>query len=107
MKSAITTACKYEPKENSSYAELARHYDTAILPARPRKPKDKSKAEGSVLHVERRILARLRNMTFFSLYELNEQISKILKEINNEPFQYRLSCRNAWLLLLCTISVSV
>jgi len=87
LKSAITTACKYEPKENSSYAELARHYDTAILPARPRKPKDKSKAEGSVLHVERRILARLRNMTFFSLYELNEQISKILKEINNEPFQ--------------------
>ncbi len=87
LRSAITKACKYEPEPNVSYAELARHYDTAILPARPRKPKDKSKAEGSVLHVERRILARLRNMTFFSLYELNEQISKILKEINDEPFQ--------------------
>ena len=87
LRSAITKACKYEPKENASYAELARHYDTAILPARPRKPKDKSKVEGSVLHVERRILAKLRNMSFFSLHELNEQISKNLKEINEEPFQ--------------------
>jgi len=87
LASAITKACRYEPTSNPSYAELARHYDTAILPARPKKPKDKPKVEGAVLHVERRILARLRNMNFFSLYELNQQISKILIEINAEPFQ--------------------
>jgi transposase len=87
LRSGIKKPCRYEPEENASYAELARHYGTTILPARPKKPKDKAKAEESVQHVERRILARLRNTTFFSLYELNEQIRKILKEVNDAPFQ--------------------
>ena len=46
---------------NRTYGDMAAHYDTAIVPARPRKPKDKAKVEGAVLLAERWILARLRN----------------------------------------------
>lgn len=56
---------------------MARYYDTAILPARPYKPKDKAKAEAGVLLVERWILARLRRHTFFSLHELNRTIAAV------------------------------
>ena len=44
LKSGITKACFYEPAVNRSYAEMAAHYDTAIVPARPRKPRDKASA---------------------------------------------------------------
>jgi transposase len=87
LRSGITKACRYEPLVNASYAELARHYNTAILPARPVKPRDKAKVENAVLIISRRILAKLRNRQFFSLYELNQEISKLLPLINNEAFQ--------------------
>ena len=71
LKAGVTKACFYDPAINRSYADMARHYDTAIVPARPKKPKDKAKVEGAVLLVERWIMARLRNLCFFSLDELN------------------------------------
>ena len=43
LKSAVVRACFHEPGVNRSYTDLARHYQTAILPARPYKPKDKAK----------------------------------------------------------------
>jgi transposase len=76
--SGVTKACRYDPQPNATYQELARHYNTAILPARPYKPKDKSKAEVGVQVVERWILARLRHHTFFSLSELNAAIRELL-----------------------------
>lgn len=57
LKSGVTKACFYEPTINRTYADLAAHYDTAIVPARPRKPKDKAKVEGAVLIAERWIVA--------------------------------------------------
>ncbi len=60
LKAAVTKADRYTPQINETYAELAAHYQTAVLPARPYKPKDKAKAEAAVLLVERWILARLR-----------------------------------------------
>ena len=45
LRSGVTKACRYDPEPNATYQELARHYGCAILPARPYKPKDKSKAE--------------------------------------------------------------
>ena len=60
------------------------HYDTAIVPARPRKPKDKAKVEGAVLLVERWILARLRNQRFFSLDELNTAIRPLMDQLNGK-----------------------
>lgn len=87
LKSAVTTSCRYEPKINASYQHMASHYKTAIIPARPRKPKDKSKVENAVLVVERWILARLRKMTFFSLAELNQHIRFLLEDLNQRPFK--------------------
>jgi transposase len=87
LRSGVSKACRYDPQPNATYQELARHYPTAILPARPYKPKDKSKAEVGVQVVERWILARLRHQTFFSLSELNGAIRELLVDLNARPFQ--------------------
>jgi len=84
---AVNHACFYEPTLNRTYADLAEHYGTAILPTRVRKPRDKAKVESGVLHAERQILGRLRNRQFFSLESLNEAIAEILEAINEKPFQ--------------------
>src|SRR3982075_2608087 len=65
-KTAVIKACLYDPQVNRTYAEMAAHYDTAILPARPRRPRDKAKVEQAVLIVERWLLGRLRHRTFYS-----------------------------------------
>lgn len=82
LKSGVTKACFYEPTVNRTYADMAAHYDTAIVPARPKKPKDKAKVEGAVLIVERWIVARLRNQRFFMLDDLNIAISELNVRIN-------------------------
>jgi hypothetical protein len=69
---AVTDPHLYEPDLNPTYQDLATHYDVAVMPARPRRPRDKAKVEAGVLLVERWILAALRNRRFFSLVELNE-----------------------------------
>lgn len=96
LKSAVTKACRYDPDVNPSYQQLAAHYGTAIMPARPRKPQDKAKAEVAVQIVERWILARLRHHTFFSLHELNQAIASLLTELNQKPFKQLDGCRQAW-----------
>jgi transposase len=83
-KVAVIKACLYDPQINRTYADMALHYDTAILPARPRRPRDKAKVEQGVLIVERWLLGRLRNRTFFSLAEVNAAIGELLKRLNEE-----------------------
>lgn len=95
LKSAIKRACRYEPEATSTYADLARHYGTAILPARPRHPRDKPAVEASVLLVQRWILARLRHRQFFSLAELNAAIGELLVTLNKRPFQKLDGCRRS------------
>ena len=87
LKSGVHKPCRYEPDLNPTYQDLASHYGTAVIPARVRKPKDKSKAEGGVQLVQRWILARLRNREFFSLGELNSAIRECLERLNTRPFQ--------------------
>ena len=67
LKSSTTRACRYDPDINMSYQQMAAHYGTAIVPARPRKPQDKAKAEVGVQIIERWSLARLRHHTFSSM----------------------------------------
>ena len=83
LKSGITKACFYEPAVNRSYAEMAAHYDTAIVPARPRKPRDKAKVEAAVLVATRWVIAKLRNRHFFSLTELNAAIRDCVTQLND------------------------
>ena len=75
LRSAVSKASRYEPDINPTYAEFAEHYGTVIFPARPYRPKDKSKAENGVKLAKRWILFRLRNQKFYSLAELNAAIS--------------------------------
>jgi len=87
LKSGVIRACRYDPDLNPSYQQWAEYYQTAVVPARPYKPKDKSKAEVGVQIVERWILAPLRHHTFFSLAELNQCIRALLEELNEKPFK--------------------
>jgi transposase len=87
LKSGINKACFYEPDINPTYQDMATHYNTVILPARVCEPRDKAKVEIGVQVVERWILARLRNHTFFSLAELNREIRNLLNVLNNRPFK--------------------
>lgn len=95
LRSAVSKPDRYSPEINPTYAEMAQHYQTAVLPARPYKPKDKAKAEAGVLLVERWILARLRHTTFFSLAQLNREIERLLIELNKRPFQGQTESRQS------------
>jgi transposase len=83
-KVAVIKACLYEPQVNRTYAEMAAHYDTAVLPARPRRPRDKAKVEAAVLIIERWLLGKLRHRRFYSLAELNAAIGELLHQLNEE-----------------------
>jgi transposase len=87
LKSGVSVACRYEPGIQRSYAEMARHYGTVILPARPAHARDKAKVEAGVRIAQRWILARLRNQTFFSLEELNERIAELGVELNDRTMR--------------------
>jgi transposase len=109
LKAAVAKALWFEPTLNQTFAAMAEHYDTTILPtrsrmripaivtthsdgsrppgARSRKPRDKGKVEGAVLIVERWILARLRHRRFFSIAELNAAIGVLLEDLNNRPMR--------------------
>jgi transposase len=87
LKSGVSKACKYEPELNPTYSDMAEHYGCAVLPARPRKPRDKAKVESGVLIAQRWILAVLRHRTFYSLAELNAAIRECLERLNTRPLR--------------------
>jgi len=87
LKSGVTKACNYDPGLNTSYAELALHYGTVILPARTYRPRDKAAVEAGVQVVERWVLAPLRKVQFFSLAELNRALAAKVAEVNSRAFR--------------------
>ena len=93
LRSGVNRACRYEPDLNRSYQEMAAHYGVAVIPARPRKPRDKAKVEAAVQLVERWILAALRQRRFTSLAELNQAIAELLERLNQRPFRKRSGSR--------------
>jgi transposase len=82
LKSGVHRASFYDPEINRSYGMMASHYGVGILPARPRKPRDKAKVEAGVRFAQTYILGRLRRQTFFSLAEANAAIAAALERIN-------------------------
>jgi transposase len=93
-KTGITSPNRYEPEFNLEYAEFARHYSLAVIPARVRKPRDKGKVENGVQRVEQRVLARLEGRTFLSLDELNEEIARLMEELNSRVMRGPDASRN-------------
>jgi transposase len=87
LKSGVVLACRYEPTIQRTYGDMARHYGTAIVPARPKKPRDKAKVEVGVQIAQRWILARLRRETHFSLESLNFRIGELLSDLNARPMK--------------------
>jgi transposase len=87
LKSAVTKADKYEPDLNETFLDFANHYQTTVLPARSRKPRDKALVENAVSLVYSRIFAPLRNESFFSIDQLNFVIREQLDKHNNQCFQ--------------------
>jgi transposase len=87
LKAGVTKACFHEPMVNRTYADLARHYGTAVVPARPYQPRDKAKVEVGVQVVQRWILARLRHRQFFTLAELNAAIRALLDDLNDRTMR--------------------
>ena len=95
LKTGVVKNTRYEVVLNKAYQELAEYYGTAVIPARPRTPKDKAFVEGSVGVVSTWIIAALRNQQFLSLRELNQAISEKLDEFNHKPFQKKEGSRAA------------
>jgi transposase len=93
LKTGILKVSRSETIINRAYQEMAEHYGTAVIPARPKSPKDKSTVEGTVGIISTWILAALRNQQFLSLHELNAAIAGKLCEFNHKPFQKREGSR--------------
>ena len=74
---------------NEAYEALGRHYVTAIMPTGVRKPKQKPSVEGACGKVATAVIARLRNVTFATLADLNDAIRVKLDAFNTAPFQKR------------------
>ena len=94
-KTATSFNTRYDTVMNRSYQELADYYSAAIVPARVRRPKDKSSAEASVRFAETWIVAALRDRKFFSLQEVNEAVAEKLEELNSREFQQRTGTRRS------------
>ena len=75
---------------------MAEHYGTVIIPARVKKPRDKSKVETGVQIAERQILAALRDQRFFSVVELNAARVPLLAKLNARAFQKLEGSRDSW-----------
>src|SRR4030042_2229347 len=87
LKSAVTKGSKYEPEINRDFAEFAKHYSTAVVPARPHCPKDKAMVEGAVQIIYSWIFAKLRDKVFYSLSDLNKAVFNLLPEYNSKLMQ--------------------
>jgi len=98
LKSAVTRADNYDPDVNPDYAAMARHYGSAVMPTRGYKPKDKAHVELAVKLVQRWILARLRNFTFFSIAELNKEIERLMP-LYHDKIMKHLGCSRRELFL--------
>jgi transposase len=82
LKSGVTRACAYEPEVQRTYEELAEHYGTTVMPARPAHPRDKAKVEVAVQIAQRWLLARVRDEVFHSLGALNARLRELLVDLN-------------------------
>jgi transposase len=88
LKSAIISNNRNGIVVNESYAEMCRHYNCAVEPARPKKPQDKGIVEQAVQGIQRWILAVFRHRTFFSVDEINQAIAPLLDQYNSKKSRH-------------------
>ena len=95
LKSAVKYPGRYEAAIMRTYENMARHYGAVVIPARVRKPRDKSLVENAVQQVLRWIIAELRDREYFSLAEMNEAIGDNLEILNDKVFSVREGSRRS------------
>lgn len=84
LKQGVIKCHRYDPDLNPSYTEFAAHYKTAVVPARPKHPKDKALAEGAVKLTMRLFRWIYRRHTFTSINEINRALQEVSARINNK-----------------------
>jgi len=89
LKTAVIRANRYEPTFTEAMDFLGRYYNTTVVAARVRKPRDKSSVENAVINSYRSLYAPLRNNVFTSLEDLNHALHQALEKYNARPFQKR------------------
>ena len=94
LKTGVTKHTSEEIVLNRTYREFAEHYNVAVIPHAPRRPRGKNSVEGSVDKIANRIRNMLRGRTFFDFDELNEAIREKLADLNARPFQKRAGSRD-------------
>lgn len=82
LKQGVLKCHLYDPDLNPGYAQLASHFATAVVPARPSHPKDKALAEGAVKILMRYVRFRYRRTRFTSLSQINQAIAECIEHIN-------------------------
>ena len=97
LKQGVTKCHLYDPDLNPSYSELAAFYQTAIVPARPKRPKDKAIVEGAVKIVMRYFKWLYRKRTFTSIADINRALTEAVARINRKPHtRFRVSRQERW-----------
>ena len=94
-KTAVTKPNLYDPSLNRAYCDLAKHYMVGVIPARIKKPRDKSLVEGTVGWIETWLLEWLRGNKYFSFEELNREIKKRVIELASRPYEIRTGSRQS------------
>lgn len=89
LKSAVTRADRYEPDINKAFADMGNHYGFVVIPARSKKPQDKALVESQVKRVYHRVYAKLRNLQFYSLTDLNKAVQELVTNHNRTRMQQR------------------
>jgi transposase len=89
LKAAVTKSSKYEPVINETFADFASHYNTAVLPARAFKPRDKALVENAVRILYNRMYAHIKKQSYTSIEALNETLWQELDKHNNTNFTSR------------------
>lgn len=93
LKAAVIKANRYEPRINQALEDFANHYQTTVVPARARKPRDKALVENQVKLIYSRVYAKIRNMRFFDIHSLNKAITEKIKDHNQTRMQQKPYCR--------------
>jgi transposase len=84
LKSGVSKAHLYDPDINPTYCDFANHMGFAVLPARPRKPRDKGSGESHIGVLQRDFYQRVRDQVFYSLAELNAVLRRYLEHLTQE-----------------------
>lgn len=84
LKNGVVKSHRYDPDLNPDYVELVTHYNTAVVPARARHPRDKALVENAIGILMRYFRFIYRRRIFTSLAEVNDALRTALDRINGK-----------------------